>query len=119
VSPINILGELKSRIIKAIYTISLSVIQNELLNHKSEIMRISAIKVASRMWEAAKIKGKQTYSDLITCHFLKIMLDDDKDKIRLEVLNRIEFNEMTLHFIVIKTLDSSTKIRISVYKHLK
>ena len=52
-------------------------------------------------------------------HLLKLMLEDEKESVRLECIAQIELNNYTIPYIVMKSLDRSTKVRVEVYRSLK
>lgn len=65
-----------------------------------------------------KEKGREDYNELITCHLIKIMMEDEKDRIRKEAVMLIEPTLITMKYLVKKTLDISHKVRHAVYKVL-
>lgn len=102
----NFLKELKKRIIKSIFTHAIEMVESD-QNFKVESIKLNALKIATRFQVPVKLKKRDDYYELITCHLIKIMMEDEKDRIRKEVISRIELNSKTLHYVIMKTLDVS------------
>ena len=58
------------------------------------------------------------YYDLITSHMIKVMMENDKEKLRKEAIALVDLTTKTAHYLIKKTLDISTKVRLAVYKKL-
>jgi Mg2+ and Co2+ transporter CorA len=82
-------------------------------------MRLDALRIAAKLQSVVKAKGREDYHQTITCHLIKIMMEDEKERLRKEAVSLIELNEYTLSFVIRKSLDISVKVRAAVYKTLK
>lgn len=79
---------------------------------------MDAIKVTAKLQDAVKQKGREDYYDTIGAHLIKIMMEEERDRVRKQAVVSIHITEKTLPFIIKKTLDVSPKVRSAVYKTL-
>lgn len=63
------------------------------------------------MLEVVIKKNKPEYQELIINHLIKIMMEDDSQNVRKEIISLIVLNEKTIPFVVMKTQDKSFKVR--------
>jgi hypothetical protein len=63
-------------------------------------MRLDALRIAAKLQSVVKAKGREDYHQTITCHLIKIMMEDEKERLRKEAVSLIELNEYTLSFII-------------------
>lgn len=108
---------MKTRLIKSIFTHALYKAQND-NQQRVESFRINAIRIAARFLGPVKQKGRDEYYTLITSHLIKIMMEDERDRMRKEAVMLIEPSKKTVKYLVMKTLDVSHKVRNAVYKNL-
>lgn len=77
-APVWVLADLKRKVVRAMFTLSLFV---ALADSQAKIdgVKLSAIKIAGKLFQACKLKKRDEYESLIINHLLKIMLEDEND----------------------------------------
>eukprot|EP00347_Sterkiella_histriomuscorum_P020384 403338008 len=107
----------KKRIIKSIFTHAINIVETDMFRLESS--KLTGIKIAGRILEVVTEKRKSEYIDLITNHFIKIMMEDESQTVRKEVLALLPLTEKTIPYVVMKTQDKSFKVRQQVYISLR
>ena len=71
------------------------------------------------------MKGYDEYLKMIRNHFIKIMMEEQKDKFRIEAVKQVHLGKaqnpddfLGLKLFVMKTLDKCVKVRRSVYRRM-
>jgi len=90
-----------------------------------ESFRINAMKIAGKFQSISKLKDYDEYLKMIRNHFIKIMMEEKKEKFRLEAVLQVYIGEpkttddhLCLKLYVMKGLDKCVKIRRAMYHRL-
>jgi len=88
-APLPFWREVKKRIIKSIFTHAVfnSIIENPAI--KIDTFRLNAMKIAAKFQSISKLKDYDEYLKMIRNHFIKIMMEEKKEKFRLEAVKLV------------------------------
>lgn len=90
--PQSFLTDMKKRLMKSIFTHSLEVALADDLN-KPDSLKLNGLKIAAKFQIPSRLKGREDYYEIITGHFIKAMMESDRDKIRREAVLLINLSE--------------------------